>query len=107
MGTSISTEKVFRRRQKVAAAVDMPGVPVGTFGKVWFVSGITWIRYHVAFENGEEMANVDAAQLVDRKAWTADRAKIELAERQAAQVVERDERRAELLANLADEPSGH
>ncbi len=107
MGTTISTEKVFRRRQKVVAAVDMPGVPAGTFGKVWFVSGITWIRYHVAFENGEEIANVDAAQLVDRKKWTADQAGTEAIAREAALATEREARRAELLANLADGPSGH
>jgi hypothetical protein len=52
MAPKISTEKMFRRRQKIVAAVDLPGVPAGTFGKVWFVSGVTWIRYHVAFDNG-------------------------------------------------------
>ena len=107
MAPKISTEKMFRRRQKIAAAVDLPGVPVGTFGKVWFVSGITWIRYHVAFENGEEIANVDAAQLIDRKKWTADQAGIEAADRAVALAAEREERRAELLANLADGPASH
>ena len=63
MAPKISTEKMFRRRQKIAAAVELPGVPVGTFGKVWFVSGVTWIRYHVAFDNGVEIANVDGAQI--------------------------------------------
>ena len=67
MAPKISTEKMFRRRQKIAAAVELPGVPVGTFGKVWFVSGVTWIRYHVAFDNGVEIANVDGAQIIDRK----------------------------------------
>ena len=67
MATSISTEKDFRRRQKVVAAVDLPGVPAGTFGKVWFVSGVTWIRYHVAFDNGVEIANVDGGDIRDRK----------------------------------------
>ena len=69
--STISTERVFRRRQKVVAVAELPGVPVGTTGKVWFVSGVTWIRYHVAFDNGVELANVDASSLQDRRAWTA------------------------------------
>ena len=66
MPTPISTEKVFRRHQKVVAAVDLPGVPMGTPGKVYYVAGVTWIRYHVLFENGLEVSSLDAAQLVDR-----------------------------------------
>ena len=77
MATSISTEKDFRRRQKVVAAVDLPGVPAGTFGKVWFVSGVTWIRYHVAFENGVEIANVDGGDIRDRKSYLAEQAAAE------------------------------
>ena len=107
MATSISTEKDFRRRQKVVAAVDLPGVPAGTFGKVWFVSGVTWMRYHVAFENGEELANVDGGDLRDRKAHLAE----QLAEEQALAAAEREARQAarreELLADLADGPVGH
>jgi len=107
MAPKISTEKLFRRRQKIAAAVDLPGVPAGTFGKVWFVSGVTWIRYHVAFENGVEIANVDGAQLVDRKTWIAeqqerDRVALE-AERAEARAIAREE----ALANLASGPSSH
>jgi hypothetical protein len=107
MATSISTTRDFRRRQKVVAAVDLPGVPAGTFGKVWFVSGVTWMRYHVAFENGEELANVDGGDIRDRKTYLAEQAAAEqqalTAEREAAQA----RRRAELLANLADGPVGH
>jgi hypothetical protein len=107
MSTSISTEKVFSRRQKVVAAVDLPGVPAGTEGKVWFVSGVTWIRYHVAFENGEEIANVDAAQLCDRKQWVADHAAADEARLQADRAEAREGARAAALANLADGPRGH
>ena len=106
MALPISTERVFRRRQKIVAIVDLPGVPPGTFGKVWFVSGVTWIRYHVKFENGEELANVDASSLQDRKAWLADNAEAERERRAAERSEERAERRAELLADLADD-SGH
>ena len=107
MASKISTEKMFRRRQKVAAAVDLPGVPVGTFGKVWFVSGVTWIRYHVAFDNGVEIANVDGAQIVDRKTWLADQAQRDAAALEIERAEAREKARAEALANLATGPSSH
>lgn len=106
--TSISTTREFRRRQKVAAAVDLPGVPAGTAGKVWFVTGVTWIRYHVVFDNGVELANVDGSQIVDRKVHeakvAAERQEAERAERAAA----REAARAEARARVVTEPSpGH
>jgi len=107
MGTSISTEREFRRRQKVVAAVDLPGVPAGTFGKIWFVSGVTWMRYHVAFENGEELANVDGGDLADRKRYLAERSTVEREEQAVAREAERARRREEMLANLAEGPAGH
>lgn len=107
MATSISTTRDFRRRQKVVAAVDLPGVPAGTFGKVWFVSGVTWIRYHVAFENGEELANVDGGDIRDRKAYLAEVATAEQEALAAEREAENARRREELLANLADGPVGH
>ena len=107
MATSISTEKDFRRRQKVVAAVDLPGVPAGTFGKVWFVSGVTWIRYHVAFDNGEEIANVDGGDIRDRKSYLAEQAAAEQEAAAAEREAERERRREELLSNLADGPVGH
>lgn len=107
VATTISTEAKFRRRQKVAAAVDLPGVPAGTFGKVWFVSGVTWIRYHVMFDNGVEIANVDGAQLADRKAFVADEQVRREAELAAERESERAAVRAEALANLADGSHRH
>jgi len=107
MRATISTTKVFKRRQKVVAAVDLPGVPAGTPGKIWIVSGVTWIRYHVAFENGGELANLDASQLRDRKVWLAEQKSAQQAELQASRAAEREAMRAEALANLADAPVGH
>ena len=107
MAPKISTEKMFRRRQKIAAAVDLPGVPAGTFGKVWFISGVTWIRYHVAFDNGVEVANVDGAQIIDRKEWIAQQAERDRAELEAQRAEQREKARAEALANLATGPSSH
>lgn len=107
MRATISTTKVFKRRQKVVAAVDLPGVPAGTFGKIWLVTGVTWIRYHVAFDNGGELANLDASQLQDRRSWLAERAAESAAEREAERAAAREVMRAEALANLADGPVGH
>jgi hypothetical protein len=104
---TISTDRLFRRRQKVVAAVALPGVPVGTFGKVWFVSGVTWIRYHVQFENGIELANVDGGELRDRKVHLAAQVEAERAAEAAEREAEQERRRTERLANLADGPVGH
>jgi len=103
----ISTERTFRRRQKVVATVDLPGVPAGTEGKVWFVSGVTWIRYHVMFDNGVQIANVDGGDLADRKSYRREAEAIAAAELVAAREADRAALRAEALANLADRPGGH
>lgn len=50
---------LLKRHQKVIAAVDLPGVPAGTPGKVYLVDGLTWIRYRVAFDNGVEIGTLD------------------------------------------------
>ena len=105
--TTISRTRDFRRRQKVVAAVDLRGVPAGTPGKVWFVSGVTWIRYHVVFENGVDLANVDGADLVDRKAWNATQEAADLAALEASRAEAREAARADALANLATGPSHH
>ena len=107
MAPKISTEKMFRRRQKIAAAVDMPGVPAGTFGKVWFVSGVTWIRYHVAFDNGVEIANVDGAQIIDRKVWLAEQSVRDQEALEIERAAAREVARSEALANLATGPASH
>ena len=59
----------FRRRDKVVATVDLPGVPAGTPGKVVLVNGITWIRYRLFFENGVEMGSLDHRHLARRSEW--------------------------------------
>ena len=60
---------------RVLAAVDLPGVPVGTRGKVILKNGFSWIRYRVLFEtdhpNGSDVGSLDRTQVVlcDKK-WT-------------------------------------
>ncbi len=55
---------------KVVAAVDLPGVPAGTPGKVTLTNGFRWKRYRVYFENGQDIGSLDREQLALRSEWT-------------------------------------
>jgi hypothetical protein len=52
-----------RRNDRVVAAVDLPGVPAGTPGRVKLVNGFAWVRYWVSFENGRDIGSLDRSQL--------------------------------------------
>lgn len=56
-----------KRHEKVRANIDLPGVPAGMPGKVLVVSGVTWLRYRVLFENGMEHGLLDGRHLVRPK----------------------------------------
>jgi hypothetical protein len=51
------------------ASADLPKVPAGTPGRVLYVAGVTWFRYHVRFENGEFVSSLDATQLTAKDDW--------------------------------------
>ena len=53
----------FSRKDRVVAAQDMPGVPEGTPGRIVMVTGLSWIRYRVQFDNGPELNMLDARYL--------------------------------------------
>lgn len=53
-----------KRHEKVLANIDLPGVPVGTPGKVLQVVGLTWLRYRVLFDNGVEHSHLDGRHIV-------------------------------------------
>ncbi len=53
----------FKRKDRVVAAEDLPGVPEGTPGVVVMVTGLSWIRYRVRFDNGRELNLLDARYL--------------------------------------------
>jgi hypothetical protein len=57
----------FHLKDRVEAAADLPGVPVGTPGVVAAVAGLAWIRYRVRFENGVELGTLDPKYLALRK----------------------------------------
>lgn len=54
----------FKRKDRVVAATDLPGIPAGTGGKVFFVAGFDWIRYWVRWDNGVERGSVNRKHLV-------------------------------------------
>ncbi len=85
-------EPVFRKRQKVAATRDLPGVPAGTPGRVVLIGGYAWVRYRVAFANGIELGMLHAEDLT-----TVARAQAEAeAEVMAARRAEREQERSVL-----------
>lgn len=88
----VNTTQKFKRKQKVVAVDELPGVPVGTEGKVYYEAGIRWFRYHVAFENGVSLSNVDGAALVTLADWKSEQAETE----RAARIAEAKARRAAL-----------
>lgn len=69
MAASICETPKFKRKQKVVAVRPLRGVPEGTAGKVYYEAGVRWFRYHVAFENGVELGNVDGDALVTAEEW--------------------------------------
>ena len=52
-----------RMGDRVRTTVDLPGVPVGTEGKVILANGFNWQRYRVFFENGAEVGDLDQRHL--------------------------------------------
>lgn len=57
------TQLELPRHAKVVATVDLPGVPSGTRGKVILANGFNWRRYRVRFDNGAEVADLDARHI--------------------------------------------
>jgi hypothetical protein len=53
----------FSGKDRVVAAEELPGVPEGTPGTVVMVTGLSWIRYRVRFDNGVEINLLDGRYL--------------------------------------------
>ena len=53
----------FSRKDRVVAAEDLPGGPEATPGVVVIVTGLSWIRYRVRFDNGRELNLLDGRYL--------------------------------------------
>ena len=52
-----------RIADRVVSKVELPGVPVGTEGKVLLANGFNWLRYRVLFHNGVELGDLDGRHL--------------------------------------------
>ena len=85
MAPTKTIDDALARKDRVVAAVDMPGIPAGTKGKITFVEGFTWIRYWVRFENGVVRGSINRNKLVRPAEW----ARIE--ERRALGITDEDE----------------
>ena len=79
-----STDEVLRPKEKVVAAVDMPGIPEGTPGKIILPEGLTWIRYWVRFDNGVVRGTLDRRKLARPKEWAEILRRRELGEEEPA-----------------------
>jgi hypothetical protein len=58
-----------KRGAKVVSLVNERGVPRGTTGRVTMVSGLTWIRYFVDFDNGVSIPSLDRSRLATPAEW--------------------------------------
>jgi len=90
-----------KRRAKVAAAIDLEGVPAGTPGQIMYVAGFSWKRARVRFANGVERGSLDGRHLVSRAVWQE--RELELARQHAREENKRmaDELRAKLITGGA------
>lgn len=59
----LDTDVPLKRKNKVVATTDLPGVPEGTEGKILLINGFAWIRYRVLFENGVDIGTLDRKYL--------------------------------------------
>lgn len=48
---------------RVTNTIELPGVPVGTEGRVLLANGFNWQRYRVLFNNGAELGDLDHRSL--------------------------------------------
>lgn len=72
----IGNDTDLKRKSKVVAFGQLPGVPEGTAGKVAHVAGWDkWIRYHVLFDNGVVLGSINRENLAPAKAYPELKAK--------------------------------
>jgi hypothetical protein len=69
MPKTIDRQSPIKRHKKVVAAVDLPGVPEGTGGKVKVANGMRWYRYWVDFDNGVTLGSVSHDHLAHKADW--------------------------------------
>ena len=95
---TVEPETPFKKNEVVKSTIDLPGVPQGTVGKIKVINGFAWTRYWVFFDNGIDMGQLDANDLVRPQHWDHFFEQKELAE-------ERARLAAEAAANGAEVPA--
>ena len=58
-----------QKKEVVKAATNLRGVPEGTTGQVILSSGLDWVRYWVAFDNGVEVGSLHRDKLIREDEW--------------------------------------
>jgi len=66
---TVAPETPFKKNDVVKATMDLAGVPAGTQGKIKVINGFSWVRYWVFFDNGVELGQLDADELVRPQHW--------------------------------------
>lgn len=69
MASPATLSKDLRKGAKVVARTTLRDVPGGTTGKVSMVTGLTWIRYWVRFDNGVSLGTIDRRCLATPDEW--------------------------------------
>jgi hypothetical protein len=69
MAKTATSAPQLKEKDVVVATVDLKRVPRGTTGKVIMVSGLTWIRYWVLFDNGERIGTLHRDKLATLAEW--------------------------------------
>ena len=59
--------RTFKRGEKVRLVADLPGIAVGSEGKVAMANGLTWNRYWVRLQDGRVIGHINHGDLVRSK----------------------------------------
>ena len=89
-----------QKKEIVKAAINLRGVPEGTMGKVILSSGLDWVRYWVAFENGVEIGSLHRDKLVREAEWDA-----YLVQRERSQEIAESDSEGQDSSGESDSPS--
>ena len=89
-----------QKKEIVKAAINLRGVPEGTMGRVILSSGLDWVRYWVAFENGVEIGSLHRDKLVREAEWDA-----YLVQRERSQEIAESDSEGQDSSGGSDSPS--
>ena len=89
-----------QKKEIVKAAINLRGVPEGTMGRVILSSGLDWVRYWVAFDNGVELGSLHRDKLVREAEWDA-----YLVQRERSQEIAESDSEGQDSSGESDSPS--